>query len=451
MNKQLRLVLIILVVAAAIAALMVLLRPQPKEKPEETRAPLVQTEELVIESGPLQVLGSGTVQAREEVFIAAEIQGKLVYVNPAFREGRRVNKGTLLFRINSADYENAVESARADVAAQDVAVLQAREEVAIAKSELENFARRNQQLQQVPQGNASDSQILPPRTMANNSTPQATASGTPNRLATREPQLRSARAARQRAGAQLADARLALSRTAVRAPFSGIVRTETAAVGTLVAPGQQLGSLVATDAYEVRVSLTEEEAALVPGLWQGGGAGIPAAITFAYGGARYRWQAYVDRANTLLDANTRTIDIFLRVPNPVSGGALDAEQTDSAGEGNPSAAAPPLLLGSFVDAEIQGIALENYAAIPVSHLRTGNQIWLARDGKLKIVPVKVIQRSDNIAYVEAAELLKGGSLITSNLRAPVDGMAVRVENSGKKPKPKKTTSQSATKTEKGDE
>ncbi|MEM1133990.1 MAG: HlyD family efflux transporter periplasmic adaptor subunit [Pseudomonadota bacterium] len=434
MNKQLRLALIILGAAAAIVAVMITLRPQPEEKAEEARAPLVQTEKLVIESGPLRVLGSGTVQAREEVLIAAEIQGKLVYVNPAFREGRRVSKGTLLFRINSADYENAVESAQADVAAQDVAVLQAREEVAIAKTELENFARRNQKLQESQQGNKNSSQILPPRALADNATPPSVSSGIPNRLATREPQLRSARAARQRAGAQLADARLALSRTAVRAPFSGIVRAETAAVGTLVSPGQQLGSLVATDAYEVRVSLTEEEAALVPGLWEGAGSGITAAITFAYGGARYRWQAYVDRANTLLDANTRTIDIFLRVPNPVSGGTLDAEQEGIAGEGSPSAAAPPLLLGSFVDAEIQGIALENYAAIPVSHLRPGNQIWLARKGKLKIVQVRVIQRSDDVAYVQAAELLKGGAVVTSNLRAPVDGMAIRIaETEASKP------------------
>jgi RND family efflux transporter MFP subunit len=267
------------------------------------------------------------------------------------------------------------------------------------------------------------SRILPPRALlgeaAGPARPEDRQAGRPTRLATREPQLRSARAARERAAAQLADARLALERTVVRAPFSGLVRSEDAAVGRLVQPGQELGTLVATASFEVRVSLTETEAALVPGLLNGKRSRIPASVYFDYGGLTYRWSAYVDRADAILDTATRTIDVFLRVPSPLRGGVLV--------EGDADGRAPPLLIGSFVRAEITGSSGIPFAAVPAGALQPDNRIWVVRDGKLRILPVRVIQRTDEIAYVTTPTLAQGGSVVISSLRAPVDGMKVRME------------------------
>ena len=108
----------------------------------DSMAPLVETVDFQQDTGPLEVRGSGTVQASETVTVGAEVGGRLVYVNPAFREGRTVPRGATLFRVNPVDYQNQVRTARADVAAQDVAVLQAREELEIAREELDRFAQR---------------------------------------------------------------------------------------------------------------------------------------------------------------------------------------------------------------------------------------------------------------------------------------------------------------------
>jgi hypothetical protein len=67
-------------------------------------------------------------------------------------------------------------------------------------------------------------------------------------------------------------------------------------------------------------------------------------------------------------------------------------------------------------------------------LRPGNEIWVVRGGKLRILPARVIQRTDEVAYVTTPSLGQGGRLVTSPLRAPVDGMSVRVE----KPRAKQT-------------
>ena len=427
MSKQAKWAILLLIGAIAIAALMIALRPQPEEQEAPEIVPLVQAVPYEVSTGAIDIYGTGTVQPLEEVTLGAEVSGRLVYVNPAFKEGNRVPSGAVLFRIDPSDYNNRVRSAQADIAAQDVAVLQAQEEMAIAAAELERFADRQAtraELSRSIDANDYAARILPPEGLGS-AAPEAASSetGEANVLATREPQLRSAQAARERAEAQLADARLALSRTVVRAPFAGIVRSESASVGSLVQPGQALGSLVASNSYEVRISLTEAESVLVPALFEAGRVRVPAEVTLDYGDHAYRWSAYVDRVDPILDPETRTIDVFLRVPNPMRGGVpIDVEET--------IVTPPPLLLGSFVSAAITGGSAEPFARIPLEALRPDNQVWVLRDGKLAIVPVEVLQRTDSFAYVTGDGLGEGGRVVTSPLRTPVEGMPLRREGEG---------------------
>ena len=404
-----------------IAALMILLRPAPAEEERAQIAPLVETVAFEASSGEIPVIGSGTVQARDEVTVTVQVSGRLTYIHPAFREGGIVQSGATLLRIDETDYRNDVRIAEADVAAQDVAVLQAEQEVEIARDELARFAQRGAQ-----GGVDTSTAILPPRSLetggeANLSSSNADMPDTQTApgLATREPQLRSAQAARERAAAGLADAELFLSRTRVRSPFRGLVRSADAVVGSLVQPGQVLGSIVSTSSYEVRVSLTADEAALIPGLLEDNRSRIPASVTFEYGGKTYRWPAYVDRANAILDAATRNIEVFLRVPAPLSGG-VPVSGEENGGE------VPPLLLGAFVSAQITGASVEPYAVVPALAVRPGNQIWVVRGETLSILPVRVIQRTDELAYVTTPSLEEGGLIVVSSLRAPIDGMAVRL-------------------------
>ena len=416
MSKQVKYSLIFIGVAILLSALMIILRPEPEEQPRVEAVPLVEAVMFEAAAGPIPVMASGTVQPREEVTIGAQVAGRLAYVHPAFREGGSVPAGVTLLRIEASDFQNQVRIAQADVAAQNVAVLQAREEVAIAREEIARFNQREAAL-----GAGSGSRILPPDELAGATGARGGTTTATNGLATREPQLRSAQAARDRANANLAVAQLSLSRTRVSAPFSGLVREESVSVGTLVQPGQALGSIVSTSAFEVRLSLTPDEAALVPGLLAPGGSGIPASVFYDFGGLTYRWDAVVDRADSSLDEQTRNVEVFLRVPSPLSGGQLVAE--DDEGSASP---APPLLLGAFVRAEITGASIDNYAAIPAQALRPGNEIWVVRDGKLAILPVRVIQRVDEVAYVTTPSLSQGGYLVTSSLGTPVDGMDVRL-------------------------
>ena len=413
-----------------IAALMIALRPQAEGEERVDEAPLVEIVAFEAATGPIPVRASGTVQALDEVAIGVQVSGRLTYVNPSFRESGTVGRGATLVRIEDAEYANRVRIAQADVAAQNVAVLQAEQETAIAQDELRRFAQRESEVS-AARGASTSTAILPPESLVTPAARQRP--GTPDQsevapsaLATKEPQLESAQASQSRANASLSDAQIALSRTRVTAPFAGLVRSAEATVGTLVQPGQVLGSIVSNAAYEVRVTLSPEEAALIPGLFDGAAGRIPATVFSDFGGQTYRWPAYVARASALVDANTRNIEVFLRVPSPLTSGRLAGD--DEAGQ--TSKQAPPLLVGAFVRAEITGSSLESYAAVPANAVRPGNEIWVVRDGKLAVLKVRVIQRRDDIAYVTTPELGDGGRLIVSNLRTPVEGMALRVRGAG---------------------
>ncbi|SIN69614.1 Biotin-lipoyl like [Parasphingorhabdus marina DSM 22363] len=424
---------LILLGAILIAALLYLFRSTPEGKPPEELVPLVQVAPIEIRSGNLMVSGSGTVRARDEVTLAAEVAGKLVYVNPRLREGQSVAKGTVLFRIDDSDYRNAVQTAQADVASQNVALLQAQEEVTLAKEELARFAERSADSTAYAGVDDNDfaARILPPAELAGGPETGQTRPQTPNGLATREPQLQSARAGLRRARAQLSNAQIALQRTTVRAPFSGVVRSENIAVGSYVAPGQSLGQMVGTSQLEASIPLSEKDAALIPALWrQGGGAPIEASVFSTYGGTRYRWQAFVDRASSVLNPQTRTIDVFLRVPNPLRGGAPAADQKDGEPE-TTAASAPPLFVGTFVEAEITGKALDAYAVLPLSALRPGNKVWLVRDGKLRIVDVDLLQRTDSQVLVSTRGLGSSPIAVVGALKAATDGQKVRIADARK--------------------
>ncbi len=392
--------------AVVLAAVMIALRPDPPLREPASQAPFVTTAPATGRDGAIPVNSAGTVRPRAEIDVAAQINGKVASVAPAFLSGGRVSAGEVLFRIDEADYLNRVQQARANVAAQLVALLQAEEEARIARAEYEGFLRRR-----------------------GDDAPPAEASP----LTLREPQLAAARAALARDSAALADAELALARTEVRAPFSGIVRTEMVDVGQFVAAGQGVGRLYADDAVEVVVPLSDADAALIPDLWTldagDGDTSVEATVMAEYGDGAYTWSGYVDRAEAALDEQTRTIDVVVRVPDPFAGGRAATPEGDGM-EAEDGRGGPPLLVGQFVEVRIAGAAPERYFTVPRSALRTGNEVWaLRQDTVVAIVPVGVLQRADELVYVTGA-LADGQAVVLSGLQFATEGMVVRTSTDG---------------------
>ena len=391
---------IILIGAGGLAALLVSLRPEPERNPPPSQVPFAITTPVEAGEGAIPVFGAGTVRPRAEIDIAAEVSGKVVWVDSALQSGGHVRQGQVLFRIDDVDYRSEVEKSRANVALQRVELLKVREEADVARTQYEQFKKRQ----------------------ADGGTPSEASP-----LALWQPQLEAAEASLARDGATLAEAELNLARTAVTAPFAGVVRTESVDLGQFVAAGQGVGRLYASDAVEVVVPLPDSNAALIPGLWDlragDGNRQVAARVVADYGERRYGWEGYVDRVEGALDEQTRTIDVIVRVPRPFRSGTPEADGRD---DGNPESGdgGPPLLVGKFVDVELEGIEPDTYFKIRRPALRPGNEVWAVREEKVTIVPVTVLQRDDDDVYVTGA-LEPGQAVVIGGIQIATEGMEIR--------------------------
>ena len=375
----------ILIGFIAFAALLVSLAPEPERRDPPSRVPFVQTAAVAAGVGAIPVHGAGVVRPVAEVDLAPEVGGRVVWVDPNLRSGKRVTAGQVLFRIDAADYGYGVRQAEAALEARRVELLKAEEAAAIAADEYERFAAR-----------------------AGADARPATA------LALHQPQLEAARTALRREESAVAHARLALARTQVAAPINGIVREESVEIGRLLTAHERVGRIFATDAVEVVVPLSDSEASLIPGLWEDGGAEPTAAIVHAeYGDVQGSWAGFVDRALASLDETTRTIEVIVRVPNPFA--------VSNASE----PAHPPLLVGKFAEVTIDGEAPGEYFRLSRAALQPGDEVWCVRaDSSVRIVPVRVLQRLDDQVFV-AGPLDADEPAIVGGIRFATDAMAVR--------------------------
>ena len=385
---------IIVVGCVVIAAILIAQSPETARQAVPSRAPFVTTDSVMGGEGPIPIYGGGTVRPYAEVNVTAEISGRIVWVNPTFQSGGLVSSGEILFRIDDADYLGRVDRARANVVAQEVELMRVTAESSIAKTQFENWKN---------EGNT----------------------GQPSPLALWEPQITAAQAALNRDQAELAEAELHLSRVVIYSPFTAAVLSESVTVGQFVAAGQSVGRLYSIDTVEVVVPLPDESAALIPGLWglrpNTQNRRVSTRVIAKYGEQHYSWAGYVDRAEAALKKQTRTIEVVIRVPNPFTAGlALNTENFTQ------SNSTPPLLIGKFVNVEIDGMIPDQYFRVRRSALKPDSEVWVVRNDVLNRVPVQVLQRSEDEVFL-TGPLEKGQQVVVSGIQAAIDGMAVRTQ------------------------
>lgn len=370
--KQFLIVLGVLLLGAAAVAVLLLTRRQPERREAAKERPFVRVLAVEKEKRQLSVFAHGTVTPRTEITLVAQVGGRILSVAPSFADGGFFAKGEELVRIDPADYDLAVVTAQAQVAQAQRRLSWEEAEAAMALREWEAMGK-----------------------------------GTPTDLVLRKPQIAEARAALSAAEASLAQARLHLERTILRAPFDGRVREKRVDVGQVVSPGTPLAVLYAVDEAEVRLPIALRDLAFVD-LPLAGSSGTPAEVVLraTVGGKEAEWRGTVVRTEAELDPRTRMLSAIVRVSRPY-------------------ASDPPLLVGLFVEGEILGRAVDGVIALPRSALRGPDRVYvLDPGGRLRIRPVDVL-RADAATAILRGGLESGERVVVSGLDVVVDGMEVQ--------------------------
>ncbi|MGY8657069.1 MAG: efflux RND transporter periplasmic adaptor subunit [Verrucomicrobiales bacterium] len=348
------------------------------EAPEDVR----RAEFIVARKGSHQVtlVSSGEVLPHTKSTLIPQVLGEVIRVSPAFRNGGFFEAGEVLIELDEADYRAAETEAEATLA-QSTAALAL--EVARAKQAVTAWHDLGR-------------------------------GGEPSDLTMRKPQLAEARAASEAAAARLARAQRDLERTKIAAPYPGYVRDKSVDLGQVVSPGTPIAEIFAIDYVEVRLPIDPGDLEFLdlPQRYRRGvtvGEKQPKVLLRDSNIPSLPWVGRLVRAEGEFDARSRKLFVIAQVDDPY---ALNDKKR------------PPLKVGQFVSAEIEGKTLEGVFVIPEQAVRFGNQIKIIdQENRIRLREVTVI--FDTLPNLIVSEGLEEGERIClTALPFAIDGSLV---------------------------
>jgi RND family efflux transporter MFP subunit len=428
----LRLTIAAAIVAVAVLGYRALLKTAPKRemRPVKERVALVEVVALAPTSQQVSVFATGTAVPVRELALNARVSGEVVAVHPSLEPGGRISAGEVAVTLDPKDYELALQRAETQLAAarsslriREAAVPQARGAKVkaesgvvsaeydlkvelgyqdVAKHEwemLDNRAQATELEQELtlrkPHLRKAQAALL--AAQAGVSTAQA-------EIDAAEAQVEAQRAAVRDAEVAVAQAKLNLERTQVRVPYDAVVQNRAISVGTEVTTQTQLVSLVESGVLWIEVSVPFDRMTWVK-VRQDGTPGAKAVVRPSGPLAELvEWEGEVVRLLPSLETDGRQVQLLVEVRAPLVSAKL------------------PLLLGAFVQVQIQGPKLTNVFSVPRVALHNGTQLWLrGTDGRLVVREVSVLWSDGDIVVVEDG-LEEGDMLVLTDIASPVPGM-----------------------------
>jgi membrane fusion protein (multidrug efflux system) len=289
---------------------------------------------------------SGSIESNEEVDIHSEVSGIVESIN--FNEGSNVTQGQPLFKVNDIEL-------RAQLGKAKTAQSLASENERRAKLLLEKEA-----------------------------------------ISQEEYDIASADFKSAQSESQLINAQL--SKTTVRAPFSGKIGLRSISKGTYVIPTTTIAKLVNTNQVKITFSIPEKYASQMK---------VGNTLTFTTAGSKEKYTAKIYAIEPEVEVETRTLK-------------LRAIAENSQGK---------LLPGTFANVELPLDKINDALLVPTEALipiQNGKKVFIADKGKAKEVIVETGART-NTSILITFGLKVGDTVLTSGVMSLKDGAPVKVK------------------------
>jgi RND family efflux transporter MFP subunit len=378
-NRKGKITLAALVLGIVFIAAIATLKPAP-ERAKRPPPPLLMVD--VITAAPQhlrpKVLSQGTVAPKREIDLISQVSGKVIAVADDYGNGSFFRSGDQLIQIESDEYQFAVVRAKAQLA-------KALEQVALEKGRSRQAKREWRDL----------------------------GDRTANALFLREPQLAAAEATLESARADLDKANLDLSRTQIVTPFQGRIRQTFVDLGQFVGPGARIAKIYSTDVVEVRLPLSDRQVSLIDlpvNFEDAATANYPnVTLRSTVGDRHYEWNGKIVRTESSIDIQSRMTYAVAEIQNPF--------------KEDPNSDRPPLSIGMFVEAEIEGRSIANAVPLPKQIIYRGDEILVLNANNEIAMQKLTIVQSDGDSVV-AVDIPSGTRVVGTRIGLPVPGMKV---------------------------
>lgn len=387
-------------------ALQTRLADKPEARPASERIFAANVVTVAPETIRPVLVTFGQVRSRRVLELRASAGGAVTWLSEEFEEGGQVEAGELLVRIDPAEAQSALATARADLAEAEAELRDAERGLRLAADDIvaaedqerlrANALARQQDL--LDRGVGSTAAVETAE-LALSSASQSVLSRR-QAQANAEARVDQATTALARRQIALSEAERRLAETEIRAEFAGALGDIAAVEGGLVTAGENLARIIDPSALEVafRVStpqytrLLNENGRLV-------GADVTAAIDIL--GVDLLVSGRISRESAAVGEGQTGRLLFAR---------LDA--------------APGFLPGDFVSVRIEEPPLDGVARLPAAAVdAAGAVLVLGDEDRLESTKVEVLRREGDDVIVRARGL--GGREIVSE-RTPLLGAGIRI-------------------------
>ncbi|MBO4441169.1 efflux RND transporter periplasmic adaptor subunit [bacterium] len=387
MRKSVKIAVAAGIVAAAVCVSFFIISSKPRVmmrsfNPGAAQTQTISVDVMTLEAGMNRIIveAMGRVQPSESVALQSQVSGKVVWRNSELVPGGIMKKGDTAVRIDDSDFklavpqaENALANAKLELRLEEGRQVVAKKEYEMLKRELSEEEKE---------------------------------------LVLRKLQLESARKNVESAEAALEKAKLDLKRTTLAAPLNAAVVSASAEVGSLISQGSTVAMLAGTDRYWVVLSIPIEKIGLLS-VRDGKKAGSKVTLR-----AENIWGENLSRTGELvriaadLQDNGYMAKAYVEVADPLS---LKKENREE----------PKLIIGTLLNAEIEGREVDDTIKISRRYVREGDKIYIVSDGVMRIISPEFVSKTRDDVIIKNGGL-GGAELITSPVSMPADGIKVKI-------------------------
>ena len=364
---------------AAITLNNVLSASQQRTPPPKAPAapPTVSVTHTKAVSESASIVAYGEVTSRNQLALTSQVSGQVVFLSDKFLSGKQFKQGELIARIEAVNYQQAVATAKANLADAKLALAQ----------EQQNSEQAKQEWQQ-----------------------SGLAAEAASDLVLHKPQLEAAEMKFQMALKALEKAQYDLDQTEILAPFDALVVSRSVQLGSNIQTGTTIAQLYDTSLFEVSLPLSDQQWQLLPQSLLNEEANIQVELVDQTG--ENRWQARIDRSEVHINSATRQRALVVALDQPLQQSV-------------------PLFPGSFVKAEIVGQRFSELWQIPASALIDTGRVWqVTEQGMLAYLPVDLKFSNGNYAYVKPKTTMAKAQVVNRPLSSYLENMKVQAKVEG---------------------
>ena len=388
------------------------------------RVPTVEVVTCDPQTETIILYGHGTVETATRTAIRPQVSGRVIELHERLEPGEVIERDEVLVRLDAEDYVLSRDINQADRGRlqAEIALLNtetrttairlelAQQSTALSEAEFERLGKLLSEKQVGNRSNVDRAERAVVQDRERMAQLQQSLAAIPHRIVALKAEL-------SRLEQRVAVDELAIARCTIEAPFSGRVERVAVEANDVVQVGATLLSLANDNDLEIAVSLNARDVnewmrfrpaadTSVAAGWFGLIEEVPATIAWLEGDAGDAWSGTVVRVKKF-DDRSRTLTVVIR-PDPAKG-----------------TAAYPLIPGMFCAVEIRGKQVPDAYRIPRSALNESDRVFIVVDDKLEARPVHVVREIGEELIVDDG-LAPGDQIVINRLRAPVDGLAVRI-------------------------